>query len=155
MQKIKVNKGSARLAQAMRFESSREYNKIMFLQEITHTVNVLNDTGDIVRLCSHNPDAITTRLPFSPITPHLHKQSAVKWCNALELLEYSDTSTAMSAYAMPHGKPNGLPLGSWIKWPKTIKYISQKPSLCKIPIRTKTRKNIYHFAICGSTSLEK
>ena len=43
------------LAQTMGFESNKEYNEIMFLREITHTVNALNDMGDIVRLYSKNP----------------------------------------------------------------------------------------------------
>ena len=50
--KFKGNKESAQLAKTMGFESDREYNEIMFLREITHTVNALNDMGDIVRLYS-------------------------------------------------------------------------------------------------------
>ena len=46
----------------MGFESGREYDEIMFLREITHTVNALNDMGDIVRLYSKNPDAAAERL---------------------------------------------------------------------------------------------
>ena len=34
----------------------------MFLREITHTVNMFNDMGDIVRLYSKNPETATTRL---------------------------------------------------------------------------------------------
>ena len=40
----------------------REYNEIMFLREITHTVNALNDMGDIVRLYSKNPETAAVRL---------------------------------------------------------------------------------------------
>ena len=50
------------LAQTMGFESNKEYNEIMFLREITHTVNMFNDMGDIVRLYSKNPETATTRL---------------------------------------------------------------------------------------------
>ena len=60
--KFKDNKESAQLAKTMGFESDREYNEIMFLREITHTVNALNDMGDIVRLYSKNPDAAAERL---------------------------------------------------------------------------------------------
>ena len=60
--KFKGNEESARLAETMGFESGKEYNEIMFLREITHTVNALNDMGDIVRLYSKNPDAAAARL---------------------------------------------------------------------------------------------
>ena len=60
--KFKGNGESAQLAKTMGFESDREYNEIMFLREITHTVNALNDMGDIVRLYSKNPDAAAARL---------------------------------------------------------------------------------------------
>ena len=60
--KFKGNEESARLAETMGFESEREYNEIMFLREITHTVNALNDMGDIVRLYSKNPDTAAARL---------------------------------------------------------------------------------------------
>lgn len=60
--KFKGSKESAQLAKTMGFESYREYNEIMFLREITHTVNALNDMGDIVRLYSKNPDAAAARL---------------------------------------------------------------------------------------------
>ena len=60
--KFKGNRESAQLAKTMGFESGKEYNEIMFLREITHTVNALNDMGDIVRLYSKNPDAAAARL---------------------------------------------------------------------------------------------
>jgi len=34
----------------------------MFLREITHTVNMFNDMGDIVRIYSKNPEIATVRL---------------------------------------------------------------------------------------------
>ena len=46
----------------MGFESNKEYNEIMFLREITHTVNALNDRGDIVSLYSKNPETAKNRL---------------------------------------------------------------------------------------------
>ena len=42
------------LQKVMGFESNDEYNEIMFLREITHTVNAFNDMADIVRLYSRN-----------------------------------------------------------------------------------------------------
>jgi len=59
---FKDNGENAALAKTMGFESDREYNEIMFLREITHTVNALNDMGDIVRLYSKNPETATARL---------------------------------------------------------------------------------------------
>lgn len=55
-------KENAALARTMGFESNKEYNEIMFLREITHTVNMFNDMGDIVRLYSKNPETATVRL---------------------------------------------------------------------------------------------
>lgn len=59
---FKDNAENATLAQTMGFESNKEYNEIMFLREITHTVNMFNDMGDIVRLYSKNPETATIRL---------------------------------------------------------------------------------------------
>ena len=59
---FKDNAENAALARTMGFESNKEYNEIMFLREITHTVNIFNDMGDIVRLYSKNPETATTRL---------------------------------------------------------------------------------------------
>lgn len=59
---FKDNAENAALAQTMGFESNKEYNEIMFLREITHTVKMFNDMGDIVRLYSKNPETATIRL---------------------------------------------------------------------------------------------
>ena len=40
----------------------QEYNEIMFLREITHTVNAFNDMADIIRLYSKKPKAAATKL---------------------------------------------------------------------------------------------
>ena len=53
-------KGSTKdadIAKVMGFESKDEYNEIMFLREITHTVNAFNDMADVVRLYSKKPEA--------------------------------------------------------------------------------------------------
>ena len=59
---FKDNAENAALAQTIGFASNKEYNEIMFLREITHTVNMFNDMGDIVRLYSKNPETATIRL---------------------------------------------------------------------------------------------
>ena len=59
---FKGNTEYADVAAKMGFESNQEYNEIMFLREITHTVNALNDMGDIVRLYSKNPETAAVRL---------------------------------------------------------------------------------------------
>ena len=50
------------IAKVMGFESNDEYNEIMFLREITHTVNAFNDIADIVRLYSKKPEMAEQRL---------------------------------------------------------------------------------------------
>lgn len=60
--KFKKSEENAKLAKTTGFESEKEYDEIMFLREITHTVNAFNDMGDIVRFYSKNPDAATARL---------------------------------------------------------------------------------------------
>ena len=53
-------KGSTKdadIAKVMGFESKDEYNEIMFLREITHTINALNDMADVIRLYSKKPEA--------------------------------------------------------------------------------------------------
>lgn len=59
---FKGNTEDATIAKVMGFESNQEYNEIMFLSEITHTVNALNDMSDIVRLYSKNPETAAVRL---------------------------------------------------------------------------------------------
>ena len=58
----KGNTNEADIAKAMVFESNDEYNEIMFLREITHTVNAFNDMADIVRLYSKKPKTAEQRL---------------------------------------------------------------------------------------------
>ena len=58
----KGNTNKADIAKVMGFESNDEYNEIMFLREITHTVNAFNDMADVVRLYSKKPEAAEQRL---------------------------------------------------------------------------------------------
>ena len=61
-QNYKGNTKEADIAKTLGFESNDEYNEIMFLREITHTVNALNDMADIVRLYSKKPETAEQRL---------------------------------------------------------------------------------------------
>ena len=58
----KGNTKEADIAKVMGFESNDEYNEILFLREITHTVNAFNDMADIVRLYSKKPETAEQRL---------------------------------------------------------------------------------------------
>ena len=58
----KGNTKDADIAKVMGFESKDEYNEIMFLREITHTVNVFNDMADVIRLYSKKPETAEQRL---------------------------------------------------------------------------------------------
>lgn len=55
-------KGNTDIAATMGFESNNEYNEIMFLREITHSVNAFNDMADIIRLYSKKPETAAQRL---------------------------------------------------------------------------------------------
>ena len=59
---FKGNTEYADVAAKMGFESNQEYNEIMFLREITHSVNAFNDIADIIRTYSKNPDVAAQRL---------------------------------------------------------------------------------------------
>ena len=59
---FKGNTENADIAATIGFESDQEYNEIMFLREITHSVNAFNDMADIIRLYSKKPEAATQRL---------------------------------------------------------------------------------------------
>ena len=58
----KGNTNESDITKVMGFESNDEYNEIMFLREITHTVNAFNDMADIVRLYSKKPEMAEQRL---------------------------------------------------------------------------------------------
>ena len=62
------------IAKAMGFESNDEYNEIMFLREITHTVNAFNDMADIVRLYSKKPEMAEQKLE-NLLSEVLHEDS--------------------------------------------------------------------------------
>jgi transcriptional regulator with XRE-family HTH domain len=58
----KGNTENADIAATIGFESNKEYNEIMFLREITHTVNAFNDMADAIRLYSKRPETAAQRL---------------------------------------------------------------------------------------------
>ena len=58
----KGNTKDADIAKVMGFESKDEDNEIMFLREITHTVNAFNDMADVIRLYSKKPETAEQRL---------------------------------------------------------------------------------------------
>lgn len=49
----KGNTENADIAATMGFESNQEYNEIMFLREIAHSVNACNDMADVPAVCRH------------------------------------------------------------------------------------------------------
>ena len=55
LQNFKGNAGQTDIAKTIGFESNEEYNEIMFLREITHTINAFNEMADVVRLYSKKP----------------------------------------------------------------------------------------------------
>ena len=59
---FKGNAGQTDIAKTIGFESNEEYNEIMFLREITHTINAFNEMADIVRLYSKKPKTAEQRL---------------------------------------------------------------------------------------------
>ena len=59
---FKGNAGQMDIAKTIGFESNDEYNEIMFLREITHTINAFNEMADIVRLYSKKPKTAEQRL---------------------------------------------------------------------------------------------
>lgn len=59
---FKGNTENADIAATIGFESNTEYNEIMFLREITHSVNAFNDMADVIRLYSKKPEAAAQRL---------------------------------------------------------------------------------------------
>ena len=46
---FKGNAGQTDIAKTIGFESNEEYNEIMFLREITHTINAFNEMADVVK----------------------------------------------------------------------------------------------------------
>ena len=58
----KNDKQNKDIAKAMGIDSVKEYNEIMFLREVTHSINAYNDIADVIRLYSKNPEKASERL---------------------------------------------------------------------------------------------
>lgn len=61
-EKYSGGNGNESLAKTIGFESKDEFNEVLFLREVTHTINTLNDTADIIRMYSKNPKVAITRI---------------------------------------------------------------------------------------------
>ncbi|MBR4344201.1 MAG: helix-turn-helix transcriptional regulator [Lachnospiraceae bacterium] len=57
-----TSKDNSKFASMVGFESEEEYNNMIFLREITHTINTLNDISDILRLYSKDPERAKDRV---------------------------------------------------------------------------------------------
>ena len=58
----KNDKQNKDIAKAMGIDSVKEYNEIMFLREVTHSINAYNDIADVIRLYSKSPEKASERL---------------------------------------------------------------------------------------------
>ena len=58
----KNDKQNKDIAKAMGIDSVKEYNEIMFLREVTHSINAYNDIADVIRLYSKSPEKAWERL---------------------------------------------------------------------------------------------
>ena len=58
----KNDKQNKDIAKAMGIDSVKEYNEIMFLREVTHSINAYNDIADVIRLYSKNAKKATQRI---------------------------------------------------------------------------------------------
>ena len=58
----KENKTYKEVAKVAGFESTEEFNEILFLREVTHTINAFNEMSEIIRMYSKNPDVAKLKL---------------------------------------------------------------------------------------------
>ena len=58
----KNDKQNKDIAKAMGIDSVKEYNEIMFLREVTQSINAYNDIADVIRLYSKSPEKASERL---------------------------------------------------------------------------------------------
>lgn len=50
------------LAKAMEFTTTQEYNELMFLREVTHSINAYGDIADVIRQYTKDPKMAAQRL---------------------------------------------------------------------------------------------
>ena len=88
---FKGNAGQTDIAKTIGFESNEEYNEIMFLREITHTINAFNEMADIVRLysCLLYTSALTSLAVDEPLEyARLYLEGNLQmWVDAEDSLE--------------------------------------------------------------------
>ena len=58
----KKNSKNKDIAKAMEFTSTKEYNEIMFLREVMHSINAYNDISEVIRLYSRDAAKASERL---------------------------------------------------------------------------------------------
>ena len=58
----KNDKQNKDIAKAMGIDSVKEYNEIMFLRDVTHSINAYIDIADVIRLYSKSPEKASERL---------------------------------------------------------------------------------------------
>lgn len=58
----KYSKGNEQVAETAGFTSGEEFNEIMFMREITHSINAFNEISDILRMYSRSPEQAKQRI---------------------------------------------------------------------------------------------
>ncbi|MGN1157446.1 MAG: helix-turn-helix domain-containing protein [Agathobacter sp.] len=58
----KYSKGNEQMAETTGFTSGEEFNEVMFMREITHSINAFNEISDILRMYSRNPEQAKQRI---------------------------------------------------------------------------------------------
>ncbi|MGN1180724.1 MAG: helix-turn-helix domain-containing protein [Suilimivivens sp.] len=58
----KYSKGNEQMAETAGFTSGEEFNEVMFMREITHSINAFNEISDILRMYSRNPEQAEQRI---------------------------------------------------------------------------------------------
>lgn len=58
----KYSKGNEQVAETAGFTSGEEFNEVMFMREITHSINTFNEISDILRMYSRSPEQAKQRI---------------------------------------------------------------------------------------------
>lgn len=58
----KYSQGNEQVAETAGFTSGEEFNEVMFMREITHSINTFNEISDILRMYSRNPEQAKQRI---------------------------------------------------------------------------------------------
>ena len=98
----KGNTNEADIAKVMGFESNDEYNEIMFLREITHTVNAFNDMADIVRLYSKKPEMAEDKEAAAQFAPQEYKDLWMCACGEVNHKDEEKCAACGAEYGPQH-----------------------------------------------------